>query len=278
MTIEDWTSATRPKIQGTWNLHNILPSGMDFFVMLSSVAGLFGNGGQANYCAGNTFQDAFAGYRVAMGEKAVSIDLGVVLEEGFVAENSALMERVARLEVFRPNHLADVFALLDYHCQPDVRLQPATAQVITGLPIPADILAKGRDMPSIMQRPLFRQTTLMESTNSQTTQANTGPESVTATFVSASSEDEGSKIVSEALRRKLSRILGMTPEQLDLNQSIASYGVDSLVGLEIRNWLAKESGADLPVFELLGGATFAQIGAAAAAKSALRPVLWGSKI
>jgi aryl carrier-like protein len=278
MTIDEWISATRPKIQGTWNLHNILPSRMDFFIMLSSVAGVFGNGGQANYCAGNTFQDAFAGFRVAKGEKALSIDLGAVSEEGYLAENSALMERVARLEVFRPNDLADIFALLDYHCQPGINLPPATAQVITGLPIPADILAKGRDMPSIMQRPLFRQTFFMESSDSQTTQTNPNRESVTAAFVNASNEEEGNKIVSEALRHKLSRILGMTPEQLDLNHSLASYGVDSLVGLEIRKWLAKESGADLTVFEILSGATFAQIGVAAAAKSALRPGSWDSNV
>src|SRR5690349_522221 len=36
MTYEDFVSATRPKIQGSWNLHNLLPKDLDFFVCLSS--------------------------------------------------------------------------------------------------------------------------------------------------------------------------------------------------------------------------------------------------
>lgn len=41
-----------------------LPSSMDFFVMLSSIAGVFEMKGQVNYAASNTFQDALARYRV----------------------------------------------------------------------------------------------------------------------------------------------------------------------------------------------------------------------
>jgi hypothetical protein len=50
-----------------WNLHHCLPRDMDFFILLSSVAGLVGNRGQANYAAGNTFQDALASHRVSLG-------------------------------------------------------------------------------------------------------------------------------------------------------------------------------------------------------------------
>lgn len=55
---------------------------MDFFVMLSSAICIFGSAGQANYAAGNTFLDALARYRFARGEKAITIDLGMVLDEG----------------------------------------------------------------------------------------------------------------------------------------------------------------------------------------------------
>ena len=79
MSIDEWREPIRPKVQGSLNLHEALPSGLDFFVLLSSAAAIFGNGGQANYAAANTFQDAIAGYRTACGEHGVSLNIGYVL-------------------------------------------------------------------------------------------------------------------------------------------------------------------------------------------------------
>ena len=52
MTHEQYMAAVRPKVQGSWNLHNHLPKDMDFFVLLSSSAGVAGSRGQGNYAAG----------------------------------------------------------------------------------------------------------------------------------------------------------------------------------------------------------------------------------
>lgn len=56
MVYDDWRTCTAPKIQGSWNLHELLPHSLDFFVMLASMSGVIGNPGQANYAAGNTFR------------------------------------------------------------------------------------------------------------------------------------------------------------------------------------------------------------------------------
>lgn len=52
MTPDQWTMSTKTKALGTWNLHCAAPRDMDFFVMLSSVSGIIGWRGQANYAAG----------------------------------------------------------------------------------------------------------------------------------------------------------------------------------------------------------------------------------
>ena len=75
-----------PKVQGSWNLHDLLPRGMDFFICLSSVSGVVGGGGQANYAAANTYMDALVRYRTMRGEKATAIDLGWMESEGVAAE------------------------------------------------------------------------------------------------------------------------------------------------------------------------------------------------
>ena len=40
MPYESWTQATRPKIEGSWNLHELMPRTLDFFILLSSLQGL----------------------------------------------------------------------------------------------------------------------------------------------------------------------------------------------------------------------------------------------
>jgi len=52
MTHDQYVGAIRPKVQGSWNLHENLPKNLDFFVLLSSSAGIAGSRGQANYAAG----------------------------------------------------------------------------------------------------------------------------------------------------------------------------------------------------------------------------------
>lgn len=60
MTFDDWRTASAPKVQGTWNLHNAtLKADLDFFLLFRSLSGSVGQPGQANYASANTFLDAF---------------------------------------------------------------------------------------------------------------------------------------------------------------------------------------------------------------------------
>jgi acyl transferase domain-containing protein/NADPH:quinone reductase-like Zn-dependent oxidoreductase/SAM-dependent methyltransferase len=98
MTLDDWQTATRPKVAGSWNLHARFsrPGSLDFFVMLSSLSCILGWASQANYAAGGTYQDALARWRQASGLPAVSIDIGVVKGVGYVAESRAVSDRLRK--------------------------------------------------------------------------------------------------------------------------------------------------------------------------------------
>ncbi|MCG8569832.1 MAG: SDR family NAD(P)-dependent oxidoreductase [Spirochaetes bacterium] len=53
-----------PKISGVVNLDLATKDyPLDFFILFSSGSGVLGNTGQADYCCGNAFMDAYAGYR-----------------------------------------------------------------------------------------------------------------------------------------------------------------------------------------------------------------------
>jgi hypothetical protein len=69
-------------MQGSRNLHDLMPKELDFFVSLSSSTGVISARGQANYATGNSFQDALAQHRRSLGLAAVSLDLGLILGAG----------------------------------------------------------------------------------------------------------------------------------------------------------------------------------------------------
>ncbi|KAL2831363.1 KR domain-containing protein [Aspergillus pseudoustus] len=68
------------KSQASWNLDHVLQgTELDFFVLLSSVAGIGGSRSQSNHNAANAFEDTLARLRVSEGLPGASIDLGVVV-------------------------------------------------------------------------------------------------------------------------------------------------------------------------------------------------------
>lgn len=70
----DFDEVMQPKVRGSWNLDQATRNlGLDVFVLFSSLSGVFGNMGQADYAAANGFLDGFAAWRnqkVAKGERS----------------------------------------------------------------------------------------------------------------------------------------------------------------------------------------------------------------
>ncbi|HEX6507792.1 MAG TPA: SDR family NAD(P)-dependent oxidoreductase, partial [Chloroflexota bacterium] len=75
-----------PKIAGAWNLHRLtLHMPLDFFILFSSLATAFGNGGQGNYAAANQLLDTLSHFRRKRGLPALSIAWGPWSEVGMVS-------------------------------------------------------------------------------------------------------------------------------------------------------------------------------------------------
>ena len=272
MSLGSLDTVVRPKVQGSWNLHQLLPKGMDFFVLLSSYAGIIGSVGQSNYACGNTYQDALARHRVAHGEKAVALDLGVIESVGMVSEHDDV---AGYLRSTGHEGLAEteLHALLEYYCDPRLPVQPQLgSQVITSLELPSTLHAKNLvDLPW-MSMPLFRQLWRIQTTVSHKELGGTDDATDYAVVLehrlaSGGSLEEMSETVCELVRMKLSRMLAIEPGGIDTGKPLHTYGVDSLVAIELRNWFAKAVGADVAVFEILGNGSMAALAGLAAEKS-----------
>lgn len=240
---------------------------MDFFILMSSLGGIYGSPSQANYDAGNTFQDALARFRAGSSGDAdrkpgttVSIDLGWMQDVGWVVESSELeqthLRRLARALV--PIQLRDLLVVLEHYCDLTISQPPGPdqSQVLMGLKTPADFLTQGEPVPTLFQRPMFApfRVTRPHAARSQNGMAGSRQEDARQQFQEARSAKERADVVVEALRNKLGRALGMQDEDIDTDKSLTDYGVDSLMAVELRNWVWWGFRASMTVFDIMSPA------------------------
>lgn len=119
-------------MDGTLNLHSTLSqTSLDFFIILSSLAGVAANPSQSAYAAAGSFQDAFASYRASAGLPVTTIDLGVITGIGYVSQNPELQEQLLK-NGFQGVSEQEYLALLKFAVQNPFR-EPSQAQLINGL-------------------------------------------------------------------------------------------------------------------------------------------------
>ena len=246
MRYEDFQAATFPKVQGTLNLHNFLSDQLEFFVLLSSCAGIVGSHGQGNYAAGCTFQDAFARYATTLGRKTVSLNLGMIESAGYVSENRDRV-RFRSDQAFVPVKLSEFLALVNYA----ITIVPSdvdSSQIVIGL---RSAHHNSKDKSHMTPRdPKFSH---LRSATSQIDRKKSDEESFAwqESLSEATSQEEACQIVCGAIIAKLSKVLAIPIEAISKSRSIAYYGADSLVAVELRNWLLRDLRAPLLMLDML---------------------------
>ncbi|CAG8971039.1 hypothetical protein HYALB_00005277 [Hymenoscyphus albidus] len=263
-------------VQGTWNLHEYfnreLP--LDFMIFYSSSSGIYGYPSQAQYAAGNTYQDALAHYRRSQGLKAISVNLGIMRDVSVFAEsgtsgNIKIWEEV--LGIREPAFHALMKSLINQQMG-DIR-SDCPVQVCTGLGTADIMAAHGLAKPGYFEDPRFGPlaVTSLGITGSAETQGSS--ESLAARLHKATSMDEATEIIKEALVNKIADILQMPASEVDPSRALYRYGVDSLVALEVRNWITREMKANMALLEILAAVPIESFAAKIAEKSKLVTVL-----
>jgi acyl carrier protein len=255
-----FTSITTPKVPGAWNLHHCTPKDMDFFIMLGSASGIIGNRGQGAYAATCAFLNAFAQYRASQGLPATCIDIGLVEDVGYAAEQWQLK---AWLDTLYSEYVKEK----ELHA---VIQAAINGQMENGISCVIGMRLRPND-PEFFWTPdpKFRHLRRGVYTPENTISTETSKISVGQALKQASSAGEAVQSVVDSLMVKMSSVLMVPMEDMSPRRSMTEYGLDSLVAVEIRNWISREMGAKVPLLTLLSSPSIERLADTIAKQSSL---------
>ncbi|KAJ5200223.1 Acyl transferase/acyl hydrolase/lysophospholipase [Penicillium cf. griseofulvum] len=217
-----------------------------FFIALSSVAGIIGNRGQAAYSAANAFLDGFIEYRKSLGLPGTSIDLAAVSDVGYLADTDAQWHQEVMKNIGgQTTDESEVLALIAAALTGDLD-QSCSGRCTTGLRL--DSLENSFWVQDAKFTALYE---AAKGSLGSISQRDGLSVSLHVTFSAAPSKEEALKVCYEALAAKLAQVLVLSVEDIDPSITVASLGLDLLVAIEIRNWIAREANANVQVLELL---------------------------
>ncbi|KPI14333.1 6-deoxyerythronolide-B synthase, partial [Actinobacteria bacterium OK074] len=227
------------KVAGAVNLDAALGDrALDAFVVFSSIAGVWGSGGQTGYAAANAFLDGLVEARRARGLAATSVAWGPWADGGMAADAEAV-------EALRRRGL--------------LALEPGRAVRALGRVVPgADALTVVADVdwsrfaPAYTSvRPSVLLSTLPEARTALATvpveEAEDAREAVLRQELDGRSADERRQVLVDLVRRRAAEVLGHGDTgAVGSAHAFRDLGVDSLTAVELRNRLAAETGLKLP--------------------------------
>lgn len=282
MTYDDWIAVVEPKVNGTETLHEATKDlNLDFFLLFSSLFGVLGQPGQANYAAANSFLDAFVQYRQSLGLPASSINIPMLTDIGYVARNPTIR---ARMEAASGQGIGESELLGAIHLAILKSRPPVKEKAVDILPgglssysTPA-VFALGLRPASSQEDPLNqllwkREKRLAGYSNFSPVDVSKGVmqsagRSNTLTTLLASCKTDPTlltqKVTSVTLAEEIgAQVFGFllkSVDELDIEMSLDQVGLDSFVAIELRSWWRSTFGFEIGVLEMLGARSILQLG------------------
>ncbi|KAG5978870.1 Type I Iterative PKS [Claviceps digitariae] len=280
MSLEQWNQAVAPKVRGTWNLHNVtVESGikLDFFVLFSSMTGVTGQPGLANYAGANTFLDSFVQYRTGLQLACSALDIGSVQDAGYVSRDEALLRRFKVSSAHDTTEAEVMEALCSAILMPqsvgnaDTSTDEYTDKHTIGLGLSCKASIGSKD-----SRVIWRKDRRMAVYHNYSSKSDKGMPVVSGndglkSFLSRARSDmailktdESTSMLAYEIGKRLFKFLLKSVDDLSTSVPLSQLGMDSLVGIELRSWWRQAFGFDIGLLELLGVGSLDELGKHAA--------------
>ena len=231
MTLAQLQGTLRPKLLGTWHLHQFsqqLSEPLDQFVCFSSIASVWGSFGQGHYAAGNAFLDAIAHHRHSLGLSGLSINWGPWADGGMVDDAiQALLKRVG-LTAWQPQPALDRLGQL----MAGSMVQMTAAQVDWSKFKPIYEVKGARSLLAALAQ-----------TASEPVE--TGPSPFLQTLA-ATPHVQKPSVLMDYLKTEVAAVLGLPPaEPISPQQGFTELGLDSLMAVDLKTRLEAGLGQTL---------------------------------
>ncbi|KAI1127489.1 hypothetical protein F5Y10DRAFT_292768 [Nemania abortiva] len=231
MTPERCETTLLPKVDGALLLHQYTKDmDLDAFLMFSSISGIMGMPGLANYAAANTFLDALAYLRRAQGLPATSIAYGTWAGDGMASRlSSNANAHLARfgLDFLTPDQGLEVLE------QAVVSTQALTVAAPLHLERLRDYWEEQSNVP-----PLFN--TLLARDEIKTSRPHVA--------LRDAEPNEQASVVLSMIREVVAKTLAFKhPYDVDIDRPLQEVGIDSLAAVQIRNGLRAVTGLTLSI-------------------------------
>lgn len=248
MTLERFNATMQPRVIGTMNLHRALQkTPLDLFMLWSSWTTLLGSASQSNYMASNSFMDAFGRHRKALGMPATSLSLGQILDIGIVSHTPEYQENLHRMGLYG-NSEDEFLSYCDAAVATSLASQPDA--VYTNGHLLAGMAPTGLSLQRD-RYPIREMSWRYDPRFSLLTSAVERSASDSTNTVVLVADDDPAESLLDRIHKRVGRLLYMAKEDIHVTQPMKSYGIDSMVAAELRNWLFSVSKVDVSLLNML---------------------------
>ncbi|MEN0137392.1 MAG: SDR family NAD(P)-dependent oxidoreductase [Rhodococcus sp. (in: high G+C Gram-positive bacteria)] len=241
LTPERLDTVLRPKVDAAWHLHRLTAdSDLRAFVVFSSLAGVLGAPGQANYAAANMFLDALAHHRHALGLPGLSIAWGMWATPSAMTDNLGAIDLArARLSGMVPMPAADGLALFDSALAAGAPTVAAARFDHSGSAAPY--------VPAPLRGLIRESRPHAAGSDSVVSGPNGSGPSDWSQRLADLSIPEQRHLMLDLVRGGAATVLGYdASDSVDPDQAFKELGFDSLAAVALRNHLGAATGLRLP--------------------------------
>ena len=274
MSSERWHKSIDPKIHGSWNLYNALRGrrdDLDFFLLTSSISGSVGTATESNYCAANSFQDAFACHLRSVGLPAIAIGLGMISEVGYLHEHPEIETLLLRkgLHAISEEELLQICDIA-LASTASTNLYPESCNfsdghLLTGLEAQGlqGIRSRGFEGSShVLDDPRASiMAGILSSDHSNDTEnlaehSSRLPQQIAAPLSSGGMAETTLLLnVQELVTQKTCNLLLLAAQDLEAQTQLSRFGMDSMLAAELRQYIYHTFEVDISFLTLLAKST-----------------------
>lgn len=237
MTERQFKAVLEPKILGAQNLHELtLDLPLDYFILYSSATTLFGNPGQSNYVAANTWLEALARHRKIIGLPVTCVLWGAINDVGYLARNPKLKEHLQSRMGGTP-------------ISSSVALNILEILLINGQSDIGVLEYDWRALSKLLSHPKTPKFTEFSQRLEISEPAETGSWDIQKLLAELPEQELQEQFV-DMVKTEVSDILKLPKDRIDPARPLQTMGLDSLMGIELVSAMENRFGIKLPVMAL----------------------------